>query len=76
MEWIIRKLEKSEMAEVKKKGKSIGRGKPNKTPSDAGKRKARPAVAASNTHINISVDLKFEHVGRMRNIDLGSMMNK
>ena len=38
MEWIIRKLEKSEMAEVKKKSKAIGRGKSNKTPSGAGKK--------------------------------------
>ena len=49
MEWIIRKLEKAEMAEVKKKGKARGRGKSNKTPSGAGKRKARPDVADSST---------------------------
>ena len=76
MEWIIRKLEKAEMAEVKKKGKTRGRGKPNKTPSGAEKRKAWPSVAASSTPINTAVDVKFEHMGRMRNIDLVSMMNK
>ena len=37
---------------------------------------ARPAVAASSTPIDTAVDIKFEHMGRMRNIDLGSMMNK
>ena len=76
MEWIIRKLEKSEMEEVKKKGKAIGRGKSNKTPSGAVKRKARPDLDDSSTPINTAVDVKFEHMGRMRNIDLGSMMNK
>ena len=64
------------MAEVKKKGKARGRGKSNKTPSGAGKRKARPDVADYSTPINTSVDVKFEHMERMRNIDLGSMMNK
>ena len=76
MEWIIRKLEKAEMAEAKKKGKTRGRGKSNKNPSGAGKRKARPAVAVSSTPIKTAVDVKFEHMGRMCNIDLGSMMNK
>ena len=38
--------------------------------------KARPAMAVSSTPINTSVDVKFEHMGRMRNIDLGSTMNK
>ena len=38
--------------------------------------KARPAVDYSSTPINTSVDIKFEHMGGMRNIDLGSMMNK
>ena len=33
-------------------------------------------MAASITPINTAVDVKFEHMGRMRNIDLGSMMNK
>ena len=37
---------------------------------------ARSAVAASSTPINTAVYVKFEHMGRMRNIDLGSMMNK
>ena len=76
MDWIIRKLEKAEMAEVKKKGTARGRGKSNKTPSGAGKSKARPAVAASSTPINTAVDVKSDHMGRMRNIDLISMMNK
>ena len=76
MEWIIRKQEKAEMAEVKKKGKARGRGKSNKTPPGAGKRKARPDVSASSTPINTELYVKFEHMGRMRNIDLGSMMNK
>ena len=76
MEWIIRKLEKAEMVEVKKKGKARGRGKSNKTPSGAGKSKARPAVTDSIKPINTAVDVKFEHMGRMRNIDLGSLMNK
>ena len=64
------------MSEVNKKGNARGRGKLNKTPSGAGKRKARQAVAANSTPINTAVDVKFEHMGRMRNIDLGSMMNK
>ena len=51
------------MAEVKKKGKAIGRGKSNKTPSGAGKRKSRPAVDAYSTPINTAVDVKFEHMG-------------
>ena len=76
MEWIVRNLEKAEMTEVKKKGKARGRGKSNKTPLGAGKTKARPSVADSSTPINTSVDVRFEHMGRMRNIDLGSMMNK
>ena len=33
-------------------------------------------MAASSKPIITSVDLKFEHTGRMRNTDLGSMMNK
>ena len=33
-------------------------------------------MAASITPINTAVDVKFDHMGRMRNIDLGSMMNK
>ena len=53
MEWIIRKLENSDMAEVKKKGKTIGRGKSNKTPSGAGKRKSRPDVDAYSTPIEV-----------------------
>ena len=76
MEWIIRKLEKADMAEVKKNGKARGRGKSNKNPSGAEKRKMSPAVAASSTTINTAVDVKSEHMGRIRNIDLGSMMNK
>ena len=76
MKLIIRNLEKAEMAEVKKKGKARGRGKSNKTALGAGKSKARPAVADSITPINTAVDVKFEHMRRMRNIDLGSMMNK
>ena len=63
MEWIIRKLEKAEMAEAKKKGKTRGRGKSNKNPSGAGKRKARPAVAVSSIPTNTAVDVKFEHMG-------------
>ena len=33
-------------------------------------------MAASSTPINTAVDVKFNHMGRMRNIDLDSMMNK
>ena len=76
MEWIIRELDKAEMAEVRKKGKARGRGKSNKTSSGAGKRKTSLALAASITPINTAVDVKFEHMERMRNIDLGNMMNK